>query len=416
MARNNNHSCPAPCRTIPPSPVNSKSGPGGFEAGPRPIGQLRAHTRGGVCLFHWLHVPGAGQQQVSPDSTSTVSPPSLHVREDLHPLTATTHAVYSALSPLTLVLATHAVYSALSPLTLVLATHAVYSALSRYLSAPEREHLASIIRLTPTQVKIWFQNHRYKTKRAQQEKGLQHDQGPGPGPLPSPRRVAVPVLVRDGKPCLGGSKGSSDQQGVSGQPGHLIMPSYSHPLMHPHGQSIPSNGLSLLLPATGPVPAASWRSVEFQGSTAHRCPLLTSDRVSQSTGWTRGSTPSFVGKESEKLFRKNPYQCTQPGFNPDLRILASPAQHESGALDHVATETVLTALHISGCPGTHTPDCTSSVFEPRVIQNPCTYSRKTMIVPLNCVQSFGVQRWESKAVNHACTTGCIGVRRVALHM
>jgi len=35
----------------------------------------------------------------------------------------------------------------------------------RYLSAPEREHLASIIRLTPTQVKIWFQNHRYKTKR-----------------------------------------------------------------------------------------------------------------------------------------------------------------------------------------------------------------------------------------------------------
>jgi len=34
----------------------------------------------------------------------------------------------------------------------------------KYLSAPEREHLASTIRLTPTQVKIWFQNHRYKTK------------------------------------------------------------------------------------------------------------------------------------------------------------------------------------------------------------------------------------------------------------
>lgn len=65
----------------------------------------------------------------------------------------------------------------------------------RYLSAPEREHLASIIRLTPTQVKIWFQNHRYKTKRARQEKGLDIN------PLPSPRRVAVPVLVRDGKPC-----------------------------------------------------------------------------------------------------------------------------------------------------------------------------------------------------------------------
>ncbi|XP_052272779.1 homeobox protein Nkx-2.2a-like isoform X5 [Dreissena polymorpha] len=65
----------------------------------------------------------------------------------------------------------------------------------RYLSAPEREHLASIIRLTPVQVKIWFQNHRYKLKRARQEKGLDMN------PLPSPRRVAVPVLVRDGKPC-----------------------------------------------------------------------------------------------------------------------------------------------------------------------------------------------------------------------
>ncbi|XP_078086730.1 NK2 homeobox 2b isoform X2 [Mustelus asterias] len=65
----------------------------------------------------------------------------------------------------------------------------------RYLSAPEREHLASLIRLTPTQVKIWFQNHRYKMKRARAEKGMDVN------PLPSPRRVAVPVLVRDGKPC-----------------------------------------------------------------------------------------------------------------------------------------------------------------------------------------------------------------------
>jgi len=68
----------------------------------------------------------------------------------------------------------------------------------RYLSAPEREHLASILRLSPTQVKIWFQNHRYKLKKARQERGLDL------APLPAPRRVAVPVLVRDGKPCSGG--------------------------------------------------------------------------------------------------------------------------------------------------------------------------------------------------------------------
>ncbi|XP_064622877.1 thyroid transcription factor 1-like [Lineus longissimus] len=83
----------------------------------------------------------------------------------------------------------------------------------KYLSAPEREHLASMINLTPTQVKIWFQNHRYKCKRQQKDKEKMDTNVC----QPSPRRVAVPVLVKDGKPCTGNGNEHSQQTQQSQQ-------------------------------------------------------------------------------------------------------------------------------------------------------------------------------------------------------
>jgi len=80
--------------------------------------------------------------------------------------------------------------------------------LQKYLSAPEREHLATMINLTPQQVKVWFQNHRYKSKRTTKDTDKVDTQS---SRQQSPKRVVVPVLVKDGKPCSGTNAANSHQ-------------------------------------------------------------------------------------------------------------------------------------------------------------------------------------------------------------
>ena len=90
--------------------------------------------------------------------------------------------------------------------------------LQKYLSAPERDQLAHMIGLSPTQVKIWFQNHRYKAKKG--EKNLNDGEETQTAVASSGQPAYLPVLTP-----LGHIKTERTLLTVTGYAAHEGLPS-----------------------------------------------------------------------------------------------------------------------------------------------------------------------------------------------
>ena len=156
-------------------------------------------------------------------------------------------------------------------------------------------------------MKIWFQNHRYKTKKAQKDRE-KLDQKPSTHPThhqqqnnncssavnSPPKRVAVPVLVKDGKPCPSGTSSTSNTTAAAAVAGSHDRSISSSP------ESMSSDGADYRGPPSAPPAAAKPINSFVHRNAAAVCPAAIPFPVSSSTS---GLVKGEVGVHGSGLGR-----------------------------------------------------------------------------------------------------------------